>query len=305
MTLRVGERNLGEFARWQIETARRDPRLERGREAMVADFWIALEEAERARFVSILGLDELQHVLEREEARLGISRNDKDLAEDMVRTLQAAWERSELARIDIENGHPHLNAQALLSMNSALDALVEEFVPSMRDLLVHEVIDRALARAEEQEPAAAEQLTPELRARIREAAHTALAETMPKLEKLRDSGIERYERLLAQAGLAAPTDRPIPYDLDEALTELGALRDVLVHRGGRVDERALRQAPSLHYDDGELVRVSNGDYRKYSAAIRCYAQEVVFRSIRHWPEVSDERDGPNLAGWRGYCRIGA
>jgi hypothetical protein len=301
----VGEPSLGEFARWQVETASRDPRLERGRGAMVADFWQALEEAERVRLFSIQGLHELKAALEREEARLGYSRDDANLSDNALRTLQAAWERSEMARIEIENGHPLLNAQALISMNSALDVLVEEFVPSMRDILVHAFVDQAIARVEEKEPVAAEKLSADIRERIRQTAHSVFAENMPKLVRLQGSGIKRYERLLAQVGLGAPPDRPIPDSLDQALTELGALRDVLVHRAGRVDARALEQAPSLIYGDGELVRISDFDYRTYSAAIRCYAQEIVFRSLRHWPEASDEEHGPNLAEWRDYYRVGA
>lgn len=85
---------------------------------------------------------------------------------------------------------------------------------------------------------------------------------------------------------------------------MGALRDVLMHRAGRVDARALEQAPSLQYVEGELVRVSDDDYRTYSAAIRCYSQEIIFRRIRGWPEVTDEKGGPNLSGWRHYYRLG-
>ena len=48
---------------------------------------------------------------------------------------------------------------------------------------------------------------------------------------------------------------------------------------GKVDARALKQAPSLRYQDGELVRVSDKDYRTYSAAVRCYAAEVILCSI--------------------------
>jgi hypothetical protein len=83
-------------------------------------------------FGSSAPLHELQHALERQEARLGVSGDDDNLSDDVVRALQAAWERAEMARIEIDNGHPHLSAQALLSMNSALDALIEEFVPSNR-----------------------------------------------------------------------------------------------------------------------------------------------------------------------------
>lgn len=66
-------------------------------------------------------------------------------------------------------------------------------------------------------------------------------------------------------GWGAPEDRPIPDDLEIALTELGAVRNVLVHRAGRIDAQALRS----------------------------------------WPEVSDDRDGPNLARWRDYVRVTA
>jgi hypothetical protein len=40
-------------------------------------------------------------------------------------------------------------------------------------------------------------------------------------------------------------------------------------------------------------------------AIRCFAHEISFRGIRNWPEVTDEADGPNLAGWRDYVRLNA
>jgi hypothetical protein len=332
--LRVGEAGLGEFALSQLAAARSDPRLGRKRGAMVADFWDAIEEAERVRMLGVLGLHELQHAVEREEQRLGASRDDEELSPEIAAVLQAAWERSESARAEIENGHPHLNAQALLSINSALDALVEEFVPAMRAIRVHWMVDQmfqrmqaegsgelaglapdeqvarladlTLERAQAQQPEAATQLAPEVRDQLKTAARTVLTQMMiPKLKPLRGSGTERYETILAQERLAAPGDRPIPQDLDEALIELGALRDVLVHRAGRVDSRALQQAPSLTYSDGDLARISDDAYRRYSAAVRCYAGEVIFRSIRSWPGVSDQSHGPHLTSWRNYYRAGA
>lgn len=303
--MRIGEEGLGEFARSQVEAARRDPRLGRRRGAMVADFWDAMEEAERIRMLGVMGLHELQHTLEREEHRLGLSRSDDDLPTDVAANLQASWERAEMARIEIANGHPHLNAQALLSMNSALDALVEEFVPSMRSIRLDWLTHQMFQRAEEKEPEAARRLTLEMREHLIDAVRSLIADDLvPKLKGLHGSGVARYETRLAQEGLGAPSDRPIPNDLDEALAELGAVRDVLVHRAGRVDARALQQAPSLRYEDGELVRISSAEFRTYSAAVRCYAAEILFRSIRHWPEASDERDAPDLPGWRGYYRIG-
>jgi hypothetical protein len=106
-------------------------------------------------------------------------------------------------------------------------------------------------------------------------------------------------------GWGAPADRPIPEDLNAALSELGALRDVLVHRAGRVDEAALEQAPTLRYRAGEFARISRAEYRQYSAAIRCYALEISFRGMRGWPEVTGECNGPDLARWRDYVRVNA
>lgn len=109
---------------------------------------------------------------------------------------------------------------------------------------------------------------------------------------------------LRKSGFDAPGDRPLSDGLVTALTEVSALRDVLMHRAGRVDLRAMREAPTLPYQRGQLVRVSRDDYRRYSSAIRCYASEISFRGIRSWPEVSDERDGPDLDRWDQYYLIG-
>lgn len=299
MEVPIGEQNLGELARRQLDWARRDPRLEHGREAMVADFWAAIEEAERSRTVAILGLHELEGAYEREEQALGDDADDHAL-----RKLQAVWERSELAGAAIKNGYPTENAQALISLNSALDALVEQFAPAMRNIQIRAVSDKAFYEAEEEHPEAVAQLTDEIREHLRGALRDVLANRLPKLERLTGSGVERYEARLRPVGLGVPPDRPIPEDLDRSLTELGALRDVLIHRAGRVDEKALKQAPSLRYDEGELVRITRDDYRIYSAALRCYGEEVTFRPFRGWKQASDEERGPDLNNWRGYYIVG-
>lgn len=97
----VGEGGLGEYAREQIERHRRDPRLDRDRGAAIADFWDAVEEAERVLMLGILGLRELQYALERHERELGVQRTDRGLDFNTRASLQAAWERSESARIEI------------------------------------------------------------------------------------------------------------------------------------------------------------------------------------------------------------
>lgn len=302
----VGESGLGAYAREQIERARSDPRLARGAEAVVADFWQALEEAERTRMLGVLGLHELTHTLSRHEQNLGVKHTDAGLDINARSTLQAAWERAESARIELANGHPHLNAQAILSYCSALDAMVENLLKSWRSFRVMRVVDEMMATAASKVPAAAQAVDPEALDAIREVLTTRVAKkALGKAPALRDSGPDRYERLLAKIGLHAPEDRPLPQGLVDALTELNVLRNVLMHRAGRIDLPAMNSARTLSYKRGQLVRVDRDDYRRYSAAVHCYGQEITFRGIRAWPEVTDEADGPDLEGWEGYYALGA
>lgn len=246
--------------------------------------------------MSIIGLNDVRRLYKREKEEFDRVGGDKQREAD----VQVYWQRAELARAEIESGHPSLNAQALIGLNSALDAMVEQFTPAMRDLPFLGM----LKRAEEQEPEAAGQLTDEVRENLMTVLKE-LFEAPEKLKKLTGSGVDRYEVRLSQVGLGAPDDRPIPADLNQALTEVGAIRDVLIHRAARLDEKAKEQAPTLAYEVGDLIRLSDEDHRIYSAAIRCYGWEVVYRSYRHWPEVSDVEDAPDLENWRGYYIAGA
>lgn len=272
---------------------------------MIADFWDAMEEAERVRTLGLMGLHELTRAIEREEARLGVRRDADDLDAADEATLQAAYERAEWAKAELANESPHGNAQALISMNSALDAMVEELVKHWRAFHVERIAHEILAKGREATGDAVEKLDARVLAAVEEVVRREADRIVPKALKPKGSGIARYEKPLRRVGWDAPGDRPIPEDLNVALTELGALRDVLVHRAGRLDEAALEQAPTLRYRTGQFVRISREDYRRYSAAIRCYAQEISFRGIRGWPEMTDGRDGPNLARWRDYVLVNA
>jgi hypothetical protein len=293
----IGEDGLGGYARDQLEVARRDPRLQRGHGAMIDDFGLALEEVERTRMMSQIGLEEIRHAYERERADFDANGGDQQ-REDNV---QAYWERAELARIEIENDYPAINAQALIALNSALDALIQYLAPAVRDM----PFEMSLKKAEEAVPGAAERLTPELRRKMIDEVQKLLK--VDELKRLEGKGAVRYERRLRAAGLGAAEDRPIPEDLDQALTEIGVIRDCLIHRAGRIDGRALELAHSLSakYKDGDLIRLNGDDYRTYSAAMRCYAAEVVHRLYSKWPDLSDPENKPNLKNWREWRMIGA
>lgn len=299
----IGYERLGEGNRAIYERMREDPRIVRPKGGMVADFWDAMEEAERVRELGVWGLFELRDSLKRAEQDLGVRRTSADLTDGQIAELQAAWERGEAARLEIENEHPHLHATALIAMVSALDAMVDELVPAFQEMLIHGGTEEAMRLAREREPEAYAAVSePQIEA-LKDAVRELLAAQARKPKRVWGVGADRYETALAQVRLQAPADRPIPEDLDEALAEIGALRHVLVHRGGRVDAKALEQVPSLSYTEGAFVRIRRPDYRRYSAALSCYGAEVVRRAMLGL--FDDTEHDVDLTRWRGWYRINA
>jgi hypothetical protein len=293
----IGEDGLRGYAREQLEAARRDPRLERGHGAMIGDFGLAVEEVERTRMLNVIGLEEIRRAYEREKADFDAN-GGNDQREHEV---QVFWQRAEMARVERENDYPAINAQALIALNSALDSLVEYLAPAVRDL----PFEMRMKEAEEQLPAESKHLTPEMRETLIRKTQELFDVEEPK--SLKGKGIARYERRLKAASLGAPKDRPIPKDLDRAIKEFGVIRDCLIHRASRIDARALELGPSLskRYKDGDLVRLTGEDYRTYSAAMRCYAAEVIHRLYSKWPDLADPDDEPDLGNWRSWHMLGA
>jgi hypothetical protein len=305
MRLPIGPDRLSDRDRQELEALRQDPRIARPRGGMVADFWNAMAEAERLRELGVFGLFAMRDALEHEELREGVRRDDPDLTEVHVAALQAAWERAEIARIEIDNEHPHLHAMALISMVSALDAMVEELIPAYQAMLVHGQAHRAVKIAQEKEPEAYAKIGPERAEEVAQALHAVLQQRLPKPRRPSSTGTKRYETPLAQVGLEAPPDRPIPPDLDEALSEITALRHVLIHRAGRVDDTSLKQAPSLsqRYTVGAFVRIDRAYYRRYSGALNCYGAEIVRRSMMGLYDGTQH--DVELTQWRDCYRINA
>lgn len=114
-------RTLGEQ---QLRNARSDARLGHGREAIVADWWGAVEAAERTRTTAINSIYEM--------AQTSLDRPDDSPGSESY----ARWERAELARFDLAADNVELNAMTLIALLSALDALVEAIVPSAREAIV-------------------------------------------------------------------------------------------------------------------------------------------------------------------------
>lgn len=278
MTSRVGQPQAGSFAAAQLAASRKDPRSSRDERGVVADFWDYVEEADRVRSFAIGGIEEMREALQRQEQRLGVRHDDPNLSDEQVAELQAVWERAEVAKAEALNQHPMLNGLTLIGLCGALDGYVEALVPAVQILMVMETVRQSY-------PAVLADVPTEMVDAVQLAALRLTTGKQRKSKRPKGVGAIRLETVLAQVGLGAPPDRPLPDDLQQALAEVMALRNVLVHRAGRVDDQAMKDAPSLPYREGDFVRIDRRHYRTYSAAIRGYGADVTRRVLgeEHFP----------------------
>jgi hypothetical protein len=259
----IGDALLGDLARRQIEGARRDPRLGRREGSPTADFFDAVDEVLRFRMTAHFGA----HMMA--DGKVEAS-GDRD-------TRQAAWERIEMGRAEIEGAFGWLNATSLVSLHGAVDALVESVGPAERLLRARmkalEIV-KGVAEAHPELP----ELTDDVARSIAEALADAAVEKL-RFPKPRFNGLRRWEGALEEVGIGLPAEAVPPPDLDRVLTEACVLRDVLVHRGGRVDAKAAADCATLGFSVGEFVRLDDRRTRELAAALIAYGTDVARRSL--------------------------
>jgi hypothetical protein len=112
---------------------------------------------------------------------------------------------------------------------------------------------------------------------------------------------DSWEDLLERIKLRSIPGRPLPEDLRQTLNEFGAVRNVILHRMGRIDERALKQiavGPWRTVD--ELVVIDNDLYRIYIAALVAYQAEINdrIRNLMKLPVLVD------ISQWRSMVPAG-
>lgn len=171
----------------EVVAARRDPRLDHGPQAVLADWWAALEAAERTRRLADWGLHELKQSLRREERKQGVRWGDP-MDDGTRRSLEAAWGRQQLAEAEEENQMAEMNAMALISIVGALDALVETLTPSARQLRLeleaHDFIEQMKKTLIDEHPGVAN-LAPETEAALRKALASELDPQLPQARQAR------------------------------------------------------------------------------------------------------------------------
>lgn len=277
----VGYNRAGELARQELASAAHDPRIDRAAGTPIPDFNDAFAEVGRARRAAIFAMERLTRV---------------EIPDDIdIHERQALWEQSELARAEREGDFAWINAATLWGLHSALDALVEQNSPAVANLVARIHAQEVVNRAADDAPEIVRQLPEGALDRIAEAAAAIMTEDF-KVVKPRGNGSIRWEAPLASVGLAATDDHPIPNGMDRALAEMCVLRDVLSHRGGRVDEKASSDWPSGKLEVGSFVRVSQHQARLYSAAVGAYGAEISRRLLARFSITVNV----DLANWSQY-----
>jgi hypothetical protein len=124
------------------------------------------------------------------------------------------------------------------------------------------------------------------------------------------SGAQRLEAMLALAGLPGR----LPSSLGRKLTELHQLRNVLVHRGGVIDEHFKRSCPWTRQREGQALAVTMRRFTSYADAVQLYVLLILRRLAAEMsPRASgkprlpnvperESQPGPSLGGKRHDTR---
>jgi hypothetical protein len=278
----VGYGRVGELARKELADAGHDPRIDRPTGAHILDFNDGFAEIGRARRAAIFAL---QHTAGAEVPITGT-----------LNERQALWELSELARAEREGDYAWINAATVWGLHSLLDALVEQNSPAVVSFVARIQAQKFADQVAAEKPELAALLPAGAFERITEAVAAVILENNFKPAKPRGNGAVRWEGPLGTVGLAEPHDRPIPPGMNRALAELCVLRDVLSHRGGRVDQKAADDWPSATIEVGSFVRVSQGQAWRYSAAVGAYGSEINRRLLARFSITVNV----NLADWEQH-----
>jgi hypothetical protein len=215
-------------------------------------------------------LDQLVHLtirglsyVERQPELLRIlNKDDPSKAADLERADAAA----KVAKNEASDDYPLLHAQAVMSLWASLEA-------SVRTLLATLMRVHGPAR--------------DVQALKKVKVHLATYEALEELERSlyvldlleetigtrRRPGAGRFDDLCAAFGMTVTTPAPVV----QCLLEFYHVRNVLMHRHGRVDRRFLKDCPWLSLTEGTELLVSHRLYHHYSAALNRYMGELTNR----------------------------
>lgn len=181
---------------------------------------------------------------------------DQTEAADLVDVLLAsAPYHEEWAKHLRQTDYAALNAHATVAIWAALETCLEDTVVAIlaNDASAISTIKSLGVKVKHDEREATQGL----------GNYRRVFESLHSNRRVKGSNvIATYEAVLDVFGLSARGRAS-----EEALLELNSVRNCIVHRGGVVDEMAIRAAPSLHGLLGNEVVVSRSDFLRYHEAV--------------------------------------
>ncbi|MEX0755689.1 MAG: hypothetical protein WD556_11330 [Actinomycetota bacterium] len=195
----------------------------------------------------------------------------EDTSEETERRLADAKRSAQLAQSEVENGFPLIHRQAVLSLCSVIDALVWDICAAwLRE--VPEALRIPAIRG----------LTLEFGEFLELNESDRIDYLLRRLEQKTGAdegeGTSRFERLLTVFGLGGY----LTETCRKNVFEMFKVRNVIVHRGGRVDSKLLRECPWLDGQAGEQIDIPHADVARFADAVEEYVAVLMLRVSVHF-----------------------
>ena len=181
-------------------------------------------------------------------------------------SLKNAKIEAKLAQHEVDSGFPVLHAWAIVGLWAILESLIRTFV---EEWLKHK--------------RTAWQVEPIKRLRIRLGQY----ESIPRSQKYMfvtellekelgaglKSGVTRFEALLEPFGLSGD----VPDNIRQIIYEFGQVRNVIAHRGSKIDRQLLDACPWIGGQIGSDLHVSAVMFIKYQFIAQAYIVLIICR----------------------------
>lgn len=188
----------------------------------------------------------------------------KHLSRAERRRIAESKKNAALATTEVNEDFPTVNGQLLVVVWGYLEAFIEDFLADW-------VERRAEAVTSEEAQGIRVRLADFIAMDDRERALFLVSEVARRAPG--HGGIGQFEFVVSVFGL----DGNLEPETRRALIEMGAIRNVLLHRAGVVDRQFVTVCPWLRYERGQMVRVSSDDALRYVTAVARYATELAKR----------------------------
>lgn len=201
----------------------------------------------------------------------GAQADDSESKPDYLDSLDAAKRQADLAQGEVDKNFPLLHSQAIISLWSSLEALIENFLaawlenePTARLIDPVRKLKISMWQYDEMNSGERNLYTVELLER--------------EVNSPLNQGVARFESLLDVFGFGGGTTEDVRKDI----FEMNHIRNVLVHRRGRADRRLVDACPWLELKVGEPIQVSHQQFGRYYISTTQYFFDVYNRVRAHY-----------------------